>query len=851
MAVTETIRIIVEERGSSRTAKGIREVAREATAAEKAMMLLRRALAVVGVGFLVREYIKLSNAYTTLQNRLSIVTDSERSRIAVTRELADIASETFTALSATGDLYARIALNTRQLGIEQSHALTVTKALNQAVILSGAGTREATNGLIQLSQGLASNSLRGDELRAVLEQLPFVADIIAKKMGVARGAIRLLAFRGEIDARLVTEAFLESADEIDAMFSKLTPTIGQAWQSVRNRVMQAVGEFNMATDASGTFARSLVAIGENIEGATDLVISFTNEVSSLFSTAKDLINETFNFGETDSGFRDFTMVVAQGLDAVTGAFVGMGQVIQDIWTETWNNSIAIGQRSVNAILSLIESIINSISAAINAVFSRLTRTVNSLVDAANDASRAVGLGPMLSRIESDMGLGELDLGRVHEREFSEAGQDLAGSFARGFNMATAAQDFLSDVFRGADIRRAQREFAGRDFGALPGQPGDAKSLMDIKLIQLREEVALEESIARLGSERTVTLAEQEAIMRFQSHLRRNSIHAEDDAQRAMLAELEAMVKSNAERKIRNELDAQFRNFTRGMEDELALLQFTTQQREVESDILQVTNAYKAAGLELDAAAIEHLRTWRTTLQEAVAEERMLLAIQGDRARVAADLAAAQRLHAEGQISDVQLKRAEAALDIESRAGDPSVLAGFENGIDSLFLKITDFASMTEQTLVNAFSSAEDALVEFVTTGEFNFSKLVDSILADLTRLLARQAIAGLLGALTGGGTGFAMFASNMFGGARAEGGPVSPDKTYLVGERGPELFTPSSPGKIVPNHELGGGVSTPPQVNVSVVNVVDEDMITSALNDPRAEQMIVNIIRKNRSAVNR
>lgn len=41
-------------------------------------------------------------------------------------------------------------------------------------------------------------------------------------------------------------------------------------------------------------------------------------------------------------------------------------------------------------------------------------------------------------------------------------------------------------------------------------------------------------------------------------------------------------------------------------------------------------------------------------------------------------------------------------------------------------------------------------------------------------------------------------------GARADGGPVSGGQTYLVGERGPELFTPSTGGGITPNHQLGG-----------------------------------------------
>jgi hypothetical protein len=44
-------------------------------------------------------------------------------------------------------------------------------------------------------------------------------------------------------------------------------------------------------------------------------------------------------------------------------------------------------------------------------------------------------------------------------------------------------------------------------------------------------------------------------------------------------------------------------------------------------------------------------------------------------------------------------------------------------------------------------------------------------------------------------------------GARAAGGPVAAGKSYLVGERGPEIFSPSSSGSIIPNHRAGGSVS--------------------------------------------
>jgi hypothetical protein len=52
-----------------------------------------------------------------------------------------------------------------------------------------------------------------------------------------------------------------------------------------------------------------------------------------------------------------------------------------------------------------------------------------------------------------------------------------------------------------------------------------------------------------------------------------------------------------------------------------------------------------------------------------------------------------------------------------------------------------------------------------------------------------------------------------FRGARAAGGPVQPGGSYLVGERGPELFTPSSSGNITPNHAMAGGSTITVNVN--------------------------------------
>jgi len=72
----------------------------------------------------------------------------------------------------------------------------------------------------------------------------------------------------------------------------------------------------------------------------------------------------------------------------------------------------------------------------------------------------------------------------------------------------------------------------------------------------------------------------------------------------------------------------------------------------------------------------------------------------------------------------------------------------------------------------------------------------------------------------------------VFGGGKADGGAVSSGTSYLVGERGPELFTPNSNGMITPNNRLGSGGTT---ININVTGAIDAEgtarSIVNALNN--------------------
>jgi hypothetical protein len=72
----------------------------------------------------------------------------------------------------------------------------------------------------------------------------------------------------------------------------------------------------------------------------------------------------------------------------------------------------------------------------------------------------------------------------------------------------------------------------------------------------------------------------------------------------------------------------------------------------------------------------------------------------------------------------------------------------------------------------------------------------------------------------------------MFGGGKADGGDVSGGKSYLVGERGPEIFTPSTGGRITPNHELGG------TSNIITINITNNGQESSSSGSGNSDQAL-------------
>ncbi len=124
-------------------------------------------------------------------------------------------------------------------------------------------------------------------------------------------------------------------------------------------------------------------------------------------------------------------------------------------------------------------------------------------------------------------------------------------------------------------------------------------------------------------------------------------------------------------------------------------------------------------------------------------------------------------------------------------------------------RIAPAAALIDEAFSAAAYSIQSNLACAAERGELSMKKLTSALLADMRRFaidsLVRQPVQNLVsGALSG-----------VFGGARANGGPVAPGQSFLVGEHGPELFTPQAAGTVRPLKAAGL------TVNISLPGVAD------------------------------
>lgn len=325
---TERIRIQVTQDGAKAVRRDIEGLGTGADKASAAFGALKGAVAAAIASKAVQETIRLADAYTDLTNKVRFATRSEQEMASVRSELFRVANQNRQSVETTADVYSKLRMSTQALGLSQNDVIELTDTLSKATVLSGASADSAANSLRQLGQGMAAGALRGDELNSVLENTPYIAQVIAESLGKDIGAIREMGAEGKITSKIIYDAFKGAREEIVEKFGARVPTVTESFTVMGNVVTKLVGEIDSATGASAGLADTLLRITTYLDEAIPDIVALATELANIseLSNAFDSL-----FPEMDSNPMKALQFMTLMVSTLEDRLIGVLRALDKIW----------------------------------------------------------------------------------------------------------------------------------------------------------------------------------------------------------------------------------------------------------------------------------------------------------------------------------------------------------------------------------------------------------------------------------------------------------------------------------------------------------------------------------------
>lgn len=826
----ETINIIVREDGSRVVTRSLNDMAKSAGPANKAIGLLKGALAGLVAGAVVNQLREIADGYTQIQNRLRLTTTDQKNLNAVYKELLDISSRTRSSLDANVELYSRLSLSAKNLGVSQKEVLQFTESVNKAIKISGATAAEAEGGLRQLSQGLASGALRGDELNSVLENLPAVADVIAKSLGVTRGQLRAMGADGKITGDIILKAFRDAREELDEKFKTTVPTISEGFVLLKNQLVDTVGQIDAATGASAALGGAFLGL-----------INFLKELTpELVNMTRGLVGNLDPMDEMSTGSK----LLASTLVVLLGVLQGITSLLTGAVLIAFKTVGKVVGGVVAAVVAVLQG---DFKGAFEIVKSAATDVKDVWVNESNDAAQGAidATSKMFTKLDQIWNEGAR---MIQDRSKNALGKvsDVAGPKGpaiidpKEIEKERKALERLQEQLRSvlndiAPLQGAQLEMA-KDMRVLDAaqQKGLITKQQEAQYVELLKKHYvdildplgkysrdLEQQTQLLSLNTREREIEQQVIQATQELLEKGVILNADEI-KSLREKFKAYQDLNAIVQQQDAFLAETVDKRKTFVDQLAALQNLLSDPNSGFTKADATNILSAQNPDLFANTQEMFDAQMQRYQDMYAQIELMR--QAD--LISEQTAAAMRVKVWTMQQEQQLTTASTFF------GQLSQLQKSENSKIAAIGK----AAAISQAIINTYQSATAAYAAMA--GIPYVGPALGSAAA------AAAVVAGLanVAQIRNQSTGFAT------GGSFTVPGTGGVDSQQVAFRATPgERVSVATPSQVRHGTEAGGseGGDAKPQLNQRIINVMDPKMVGDFLTTPEGEQVLVNVMRRN------
>lgn len=759
---------------------------------------------------------------------------------------------------------APAAQQLKAFGFEAEQILPTLTAIGNASSGLGKGTEGLKQMAFVLGQIKTTGKLMGGDVMQLSQLGVPVKEILAKNLGLAADQMAEIGKLG-IDADTAIQALITGMnDRFPDMMKKQSESFSGMMSTIRDNMNQIAGKigepiFNSVKDATkrvtGLFDEMLTNVNQkglagifdgiipdkladNIHHLFDSIGQGWEALKGILSNVGDALgsilkpiweNSDFEMwldlydmiasGALNSGsvisavVADIAEVIGKGLDFILGFYSEARTAFQEFYSGAFKGVVNFANKYLKVVWSWLSKALDSISEFVNAALDKLGFV--------GDAIRAIGsaVGKAIN-VATDWIKNTHTAKALSKPIFIDGSGDLAvngggggGSFAqrKPVKKAGGGSGGAGSSGTGAASRAAQKI------------QNEYKKALD-KIKEMAADIA--EKIAN------ITETKEQAAIRKLTKERVKYFNDIRKYQDAINAAQTAQEKAENEKKI-EELTVQWKVYEAARKAEIS--------READK-----------TGYELEMQHIQNLMDMHriSAAQQITMQNNVLEARRAQLEQLLNDetLNAEKRAAIEKQLAEV-IKQAHqnAAYDMRS---------GWKLALEEIANQQSDF----KQATLNIFRGIEDSMVNFMTSTDSMskrlknlFKDLATAIVKEISRIIARALVAQMATAFLGqfGGSKPKFYAGagnpskylniDPMAPFKASGGPVAGGRTYIVGERGPELFTASQNGYIHNNAStkamLGGGQ---PKVNINVYNESGQPMKAEMETKLDGEEWVVN-----------
>jgi len=236
--------------------------------------------------------------------------------------IARSAQRTGTSANDAVDAFLRFSIATRQIGGTREQTLQLVDTMQKLAVVSGTSGQAGGAAMMQLGQALASGRLQGDELRSILENMPTLAEGLARQLNVSVGALRQMGTEGKLTSETVFAAILRMAPEINRQFGEMPISVQRATVSLSQAWDNLTTQLDRALDITGRIARSTQAAADTVqrladrwvpEGTEDALRRVREEIEAITKAERERAEASLRAPANRNSIRSGLTGTAQGV----------------------------------------------------------------------------------------------------------------------------------------------------------------------------------------------------------------------------------------------------------------------------------------------------------------------------------------------------------------------------------------------------------------------------------------------------------------------------------------------------------------------------------------------------------